>query len=402
MLVTTSAAVPVAPVYEYDHRPPAHQECPMRVLFTTAPLHGHFFPLVPLGWAFRALGHEVLVATSDHFVAAAGAAGLPAVATGHGMHVRDLCDPEASLGIEDAPYAHGRVFAQMASRNLNATIAVLDRWRPDLVVSERSEFAGPIAAATRRIPRVELQWGVAELKEYRDAAAAELNEALIGLGIDVLPRPAVVLDPWPPALRLEHARANTSIRHVPYNGREVVFDWMHERRGRPVVCLTLGTVLPSVGADRGAAVLHSLAVSLADEGFDVVVAVDEDVAARLHPLPTGVLYAGRVPLSEMLRGCDVLVHHGGQGTTLTALAAGCPQVVLPKFDDQIDNAEAVSRAGAGVTLALDAATASQVAKHTRYVLEMPRFRMAAGTVAARISEQPSPTEIAERLARRWG
>ena len=40
----------------------------MRILFTTAPLSGHYFPLVPLAWACRSIGHEVLVATSGHYV----------------------------------------------------------------------------------------------------------------------------------------------------------------------------------------------------------------------------------------------------------------------------------------------------------------------------------------------
>ena len=35
----------------------------MRVLITSAPMHGHLFPLVPLAWALRAAGHEVLVAS---------------------------------------------------------------------------------------------------------------------------------------------------------------------------------------------------------------------------------------------------------------------------------------------------------------------------------------------------
>ena len=32
----------------------------MRVLFTSVALCGHFYPLVPLAWTFRALGHDVL------------------------------------------------------------------------------------------------------------------------------------------------------------------------------------------------------------------------------------------------------------------------------------------------------------------------------------------------------
>lgn len=49
----------------------------MRVLFTTNPLSGHFFPLVPLAWACRLAGHEVLVATAENFVSTAARSFLP-------------------------------------------------------------------------------------------------------------------------------------------------------------------------------------------------------------------------------------------------------------------------------------------------------------------------------------
>lgn len=54
----------------------------MRLLFTTAPLRGHLFPLVPLAWAARAAGHEVLVATTEAFapvVLGAGCRSRPGV-----------------------------------------------------------------------------------------------------------------------------------------------------------------------------------------------------------------------------------------------------------------------------------------------------------------------------------
>ena len=50
----------------------------MKVLVTAVPAIGHFLPVVPLATAFRALGHEVLVALAEHAEVAARA-GLPVV-----------------------------------------------------------------------------------------------------------------------------------------------------------------------------------------------------------------------------------------------------------------------------------------------------------------------------------
>ena len=366
----------------------------MRVLLSTAPLHGHFFPLVPLGWAFRALGHEVLVATSEPFVATAVGAGLPATATGPGIELGALADSGSAGGIADDRYAHGLVFADLAARHLPGMAALMDDWRPDVVVSERAEFAAPLAASARGIPRVELQWGVAELGEYRAAAEAVLRPYRPGSG--PMPRPDLILDPWPASLRLPHALANHGLRHVPYNGVERVFDFAS--RDRPRVCLTLGTVLPHVGRRGMPDVVGGIVGRLAAEGYEIIVAMDDELVADLPSLPSAVLHAGRVPLSQTLRTCDVLVHHGGQGTSLTALACGRPQVVLPHFDDQLENADAVNRSGAGLCLPFAEATPERIAKYCRYVLDDDRFATAAAVIAREIAAQPSPVAVAEDLA----
>src|SRR5213595_2083268 len=57
----------------------------MRLLFSTFPGLGHFFPIVPLAWAARAAGHETLIVTAGPALAAAGQAGLPAVDAAPGV-----------------------------------------------------------------------------------------------------------------------------------------------------------------------------------------------------------------------------------------------------------------------------------------------------------------------------
>jgi L-demethylnoviosyl transferase len=371
----------------------------MRVLFTTAPLHGHFFPLVPLAWACRALGHDVLVATSEHFVPTAVRAGLPAVSGGPGIQLRELADPDAVHGIEDARYAHGLVFALMASRNLAGTVAIVETWQPHVVVAERAELAGPIAAASLGIPVVELQWGVAELPEYRMAGLATLRPWLRRFGLAELPTPRLVLNPWPPSLRLSHATGHHNLRHVAYNGQAAVSGWLFQPADRPRISLTLGTVLPHLARPGLTTLVVETVHRLAQMECELVLAVDDEIAAGLGPLPAAVRHAGRIPLAELLHSSTLLIHHGGQGTALTALAAGCPQVVLPKFDDQIENADAVARSGAGLLLPLDELTPDGLTTRCRAVLDDPTFGTSAAEVAAEISAQPSPVEVATALTR---
>lgn len=67
-------------------------------------------------------------------------------------------------------------------------------------------------------------------------------------------------------------------------------------------------------------------------------------------LPAGVMAVDFVSLSELLPRVAALVHHGGIGTTIQALAAGVPQMVVPMSFDQPDNAHRVERVGVGRVL----------------------------------------------------
>ncbi|MDW6062592.1 hypothetical protein SAZ11_36845 [Streptomyces sp. FXJ1.4098] len=47
----------------------------MRVLMMSTPVSSHFAPLVPLAWALRSAGHEVLVAGQPDVMGPARSAG---------------------------------------------------------------------------------------------------------------------------------------------------------------------------------------------------------------------------------------------------------------------------------------------------------------------------------------
>jgi UDP:flavonoid glycosyltransferase YjiC (YdhE family) len=61
-----------------------------------------------------------------------------------------------------------------------------------------------------------------------------------------------------------------------------------------------------------------------------------------------------------------VVHHGGIGTTGQALRAGKPQLVVPFFGDQPDNAGRLGRLGVG-----------RVLKRKRYTAERASIELAA-------------------------
>jgi MGT family glycosyltransferase len=67
-------------------------------------------------------------------------------------------------------------------------------------------------------------------------------------------------------------------------------------------------------------------------------------------LPDNMWGDARVPQTNVIPHCDLVITHGGNNTTTEALHFGKPMIVLPLFWDQYDNAQRVRELGFGVRL----------------------------------------------------
>ncbi|MEV4510631.1 glycosyltransferase [Dactylosporangium sp. NPDC049525] len=324
----------------------------MRVLFASLGSVGHTYPLIPLAIAVRDAGHEV------HWAA------------GEEVH-----PPLATLGLR--PFRPADAFYEIYAEDLAPE---LDRLRPDLVVHEWGLPGAAIAAQRAGIPGLWHGFG---------------RMIPPGIGLQ-LPDTAVPrrphLDICPPSLQDKDfltAGDRIELRPVPFSfpdGAPAV-----DRGARRLVYLTLGTAFGT------AALLTTAIKGLARLSVTVVVAAGRVPPEELGAVPAGVTVSSWVPQAQLLPRAGVVVHHGGSGTTLGALAAGVPQLLLPQGADQFANADAVTEAGAGLQLRSAEVTADAIASHVRALLAGDGFRDAAGEIAAEIARMPSPAEVARRL-----
>ena len=67
-------------------------------------------------------------------------------------------------------------------------------------------------------------------------------------------------------------------------------------------------------------------------------------------LPHNMWGEARVPQTNVIPRCDLVITHGGNNTTTEALHFGKPMIVLPLFWDQYDNAQRAQELGFGVRL----------------------------------------------------
>lgn len=118
-------------------------------------------------------------------------------------------------------------------------------------------------------------------------------------------------------------------------------------------------------------------------------------------LPPGVRHFDYAPFSRLLPRCAALVHHGGIGTTSQALAAGIPQLIMPMAHDQFDNAQRVTRLGAGDSIRRRKYSAKRVAAKLNALLTDNPVAGACRQIAARfvnVDSLAQTCDLIEQLA----
>lgn len=114
-------------------------------------------------------------------------------------------------------------------------------------------------------------------------------------------------------------------------------------------------------------------------------------------LPSTMAASGYVPFSSVLPRCALIVHHGGIGTVAQAVAAGIPQLMVPRAFDQFDNAARIERLGLGRSLADRRYRATAAAAVMREMLQDEQMRARCREYALRIDSAATLSGACERL-----
>lgn len=377
----------------------------MRVLVTSSPPIGHVHPLVPLARALQQAGHEVRWATGPDACPIVEGAGLEAVVAGltaterRAEYFRRY--PEArELAPEDLPgHMFPRLFGVLsAPPMLHDLLALVDGWRPDVVVHEAAELAAPIVAAVLGVPTVNQGFGALVHPERLTAASEAVAPLWEKAGLS--PRPwagsydHLYLDIYPPSLRPphgEHVTRREPMRPIPYSAelQHGTVAWSGEDHGRTLVYLTFGTVFNATAGPFHDA-LHGLAALDAD--VLVTVGPDGDPDA-FGPQPDHITVTRYVPQTEVLPRCRLVVSHAGSGTFLAALDHGLPQLCLPQAADQFGNARQCAAAGAGICLLPDEVTADAVRAAVTRLLSEPAYSARAAELRDELHAMPHPDDL---------
>jgi UDP:flavonoid glycosyltransferase YjiC (YdhE family) len=324
----------------------------VRALFVCQPGVGHFHPMVPSAAACEDEGHDVAFAVSPSFVPVVEAAGFEAVPAGLDWlaSAPEQAFPEtAAMGVAAlAEFLFERIFLGDAAAAMAGDLpGVCEAWGPDMLVHEGTEFGAPLAAEATGLPRATLvtqaSWPPTSMAPLV-APAVDGVRADLGLPADPgLERLASCLHLacYPPLFQVSGSPQSwfpdlRPLRPVPYDGPT-----------------------PPAALDRG------------DRW---------------------------VPVGATAQQADIVVGSGGWDTSMAALAAGKPSLVLPQAGDQSFNAFRMEAAGAGIRLLSHAVDPGTVRRAVRELLDEPLYFANAQRLRRSIEAMPGPAELVPVLA----
>jgi len=385
----------------------------VRVLFTTTPGWGHVHPMVPLAKAFVDRGDDVAWAVATEVVPRLEKVGFTVHAAGLGMaenlreFQRRFPEVESLPPAARPDFMFPRVFGALRAAPMLADLSpVAQDFRPDVIVNDQADFAGPIVAAAMGVPNVTHSFG--RLLPRRRVEEAGENVAPLWQAHGLHPRPFggtydhLYLDIYPGSLQateVGHVSSVQLLRPVAFatGPEEPLPDWITADSESPLVYVTFGTVF-----NTNAPLVSTVVAALRELAVRVVVTLGPNGDPELlGPQPANVHITGYIPQTHLLPHCTAVVSHAGSGTLLAALGHGLPQLCLPQAADQFGNAAACVGAGAGRELQPGTVTVGNVCSEVRRLLDDPSFRKAAETVRAEIHHMPAPAEVADIIAARY-
>jgi UDP:flavonoid glycosyltransferase YjiC (YdhE family) len=347
---------------------------PRRVLLGAFGDPGHAFPMIALGRALAARGHDVTLQTWKRWQAHVEAEGLSFAPA-----------PEYEVfpsGTEPLDFYEAVVHATTDTRPLVREL------RPDVVVADiltlapalAAELEGvpwatliphvyphgepdfPVYSVGARLPRTSAGrafWRLAQRPVDRglERGRLELNDTRTRLGLPPLAhvhggisRELALVATFP---QLEYPRPWPGHVHVvgplmwEPPAQDVELPRGSARDGRE---LPLVLVAPSTAQDAEHTLLDAALRGLADAPVRVLATWNRRLPSRPLPVPENARLVDWVSYSRTMPHCDLVVCHAGHGTLARALASGCAVVASPAIGDMNENAARMAWAGAGVRL----------------------------------------------------
>lgn len=357
---------PSADAAQTGGAPARESVVPRRILLGAFGDPGHAFPMIALGRALVARGHEVTLQTWARWREQVEAEGM-SFATAPEYQVFPQ-GPEPLDFYEAVVHATHDTLPLVRELRPHAVVADILTLAPALAgelervpvatliphVHPHGEREFPIYSLGARLPRSGLGrrlWRGAQRPVDRglELGRAELNATRERVGLPPLPhvhggisRKLALVATFP---QLEYPRAWPEHVHVvgPLMWEPPTADVELPPGYDPLVLIA-----PSTAQDKEHRMLRAALRGLADAPVRVLGTWNRRLPPVSLPVPENARVVDWVSYARTMAHCDVVVCHAGHGTLVRALSSGCAVVACPAVGDMSENAARLDWAGAGV------------------------------------------------------
>lgn len=420
-----------------------------RILFTVWPFPGHVHPNVAIGHALDERGHAAAFYTGGSLRASLEGEGFrvfPFECVDE-PRVRDIVLTLDALSLDWTSATRRKaLLREWLLETVDAQLAdltlVVDEWRPDLLVCDPAMWGpllvlhetlglplavmsyvaacllpgpeGPIVGvplprstgsmsrAIRRVLRAVETIVAADFRRRADAVRIRYGLRPMRTSVTAFSgQMPLYLVPSTSLFDRQRSDLPRSVRYVGPCHWDRPSDvapppWLADlARDRPLVYVTEGTM-----HSKSAMVLRSALQGLATAPVRVVATTGrhrDPATLELGVVPANARVERFVPHSDLFPHTDLVVTTGGTGTTLSALSAGIPLVVVPTAWDQPENAWRVVEAGAGVRIPANRCTPDAVRSAVERILGDPSFARNARRLSADFARYRGAAAAADLL-----
>jgi len=341
-----------------------------QIVFLSVPAYGHLNPVLPIIAELVRRGHAVTVYDEPPFEAVFRATGADFVAYPKAMSMEDM----AAVLMRGDLIETFELFVHATSPLYDFCFRQLRGKRPDALVIDGIALWGEMVGRRLHIPTVVtspfLAYGLSresgsrELKQMlasllRRLGPIILNWIRVGLkGVQLLPLHWPLLpvrgdltlmltskDLHPRSPMFDKPRWVFTGASIDPRTRTDTFDFSR-LDGRPVIYISLGTLIFGKSD-----FYERCMAALADYPAQVLMSVGRGTdLGRFAKAPPNFIVAESFPQLEVLERADMFITPAGLNSVHEALWYGVPMVAMPQHFEQLHNAEAMSRGGAGITL----------------------------------------------------
>jgi len=399
---------------------------------------GHAFPMIALGRALAARGHEVTLQTWRRWQRGVEAEGL-----------RFATAPEYQVFPNGPPGSPPLDFYEAVVHATRDTLPLVRELRPHAVVADILTLAPALAAEAQGVPHATLIphvhphtppdspiyslgarlprtaagrafWRRAHGAVLRglERGRLELNETRARLGLQPLDylhggisRQLALVATFP---QLEYPLPRDGLTRSENGWRtnaHVIGPLMWEPPAENVALPSGGgavrpdaplvLVAPSTAQDAEHRLLRAALRGLAHAPVRVLATYNRRLPPHALTVPPNARVVDWVSYSRTMPRCDVVVCHAGHGTLVRALSCGCAVVACPAVGDMSENAARLEWAGAGVRVPRRLITPRAVRLAVERALTEPRIGARARELARWASQHDAgdaAAQLVERLA----